>query len=241
MAIAFVDKATFASAVSAATYTFTGFSSDIQVGEFLAIGMGAFTTLKTVSTASDNSTQAGTANTYTVRATISGSVAQQAISLCLVTRKILTTDTITITISGASASRSGLLLRFTGVASTSVDQGASAVSIATSPITLGPTAALSGAGELAVGFSTYKGSSTTPTFSDSTSGYNAVQGVNSGAASNMIETCAGYNLSVGAAATTDAHTWVTGIGQLNGEILTFTPAAAGGTTAHYLSTLGVGT
>lgn len=243
MTFTFLDSVPFGANDTTTAVSFTGFASTIQIGDLIVIGVGVNGTAATIASVADNSSQAGTANSYTVRTTLTANNLTGVNIWTIATRSILTTDTISVTLGATSNRRSGLFMRFSGAVATSpLDVTAKVQSVTNTPITMGPTAALAGSGELAVGMSFTRILVPAPTFSDSTSGYNAVTFATSGGTVETLNTGGSYKLSAGTAAETDAHTWV-GLDAQGGEggageLLTFIPAASA--AVRSLGLLGVG-
>lgn len=231
----------FSSAASATTLTFTGFGADIPAGTFIAIGH-ASNVAGLTATCTDNSLQVGTANVYVSRTPRAGTTLTGGIIWTYTTRKILTTDTITVTLSAAATRRDGRLVTFVVGGIPALDGVANQDNRVASPITMGPTATLIASNELALGFSFWKGGAVTSGVADATGGYTLIVAAGSGGAATRVETNLAYKSPVGTAAETDTHTFTTFTAGC-GEILTFTPS--GGTiptasTGGFLL-MGVGT
>ncbi len=96
MAIALVQQRDPGWSASASTNTKSTFTQNFTVGNKILIGLGIGTTGTTGCSISDNSTQTGTANTYTEIGTEIGTTTSFVrFFYCDITRAILTTDTIT--------------------------------------------------------------------------------------------------------------------------------------------------
>lgn len=106
-------SAEYESAVSGGTLTFSP-TTDIEVGDTIDIGWDADVASLTVSSCADNSSQPGAANVYVIRAPRSGT--NFSFGTCYIlkaTRKILTTDVITITLSASTPTRrTGQMMAF---------------------------------------------------------------------------------------------------------------------------------
>lgn len=210
MAWARVESKQFNSAVSATTLTWSP-AATIPIGTLLLLGYCSNSS-STISTIADNSTQTGTANAYSVSlGTAVGTTLKGGLIWCVTTRSILTTDVITITFLAAATRRSGYLVTFTGQnGSTPVDLSAVATAITTSAsnLVMGPTAALAASGELAVGFSFYRGGLNPSGVSDATSGYTlATANAGQADATVNVETNYAWKTTAGTAAETDTQSF----------------------------------
>lgn len=224
MAIAFLLSKAAGASTTSTSYPLTGFSALIPAGSLIVCCLGNNSAANTFTACSDNSTQAGTANAYTIRTVLAQANGTGGLAWCYTTRDILTTDTLTMTAGTGISRRSWMMMAFSGTDPAPLDVTAKVENVAASPVTMGATAALAGTGELAVAYSCVRASSSAMGFTDS-SGYNAVAGVNSGGTSVRVEVNGAYQLNVGTAAETDAHAYTTFTSGC-GELLTFKAAAA---------------
>lgn len=212
---------------SGTTYTFSP-TSTIPVGTLIIIGWSGSVNSVVDATCSDNSTQAGTANSYTilgVQTTTGPSIAGSLIYCDPTTRSILSTDVITVT-TAASTRRNAKLLTFTGQdPAGSFDVSADEAASSTSPYAIGPTAALSSTNELVVGFASIQTTSA-PTITDGTTGYTVVAGSGSGGTAIQQYAVLSYKTTAGTTAETDTQTYGTGFSRAVGQIAAFTQAPA---------------
>lgn len=126
------------SAINSANQATVGVSplQIVPVGAKLVVCCGYANNAKTVTGVADNSTQAGTANTYTVDVSgnTSGSSVSSYICSSVITRSILTTDTVTVTFSVAAAVLKFIsLMAFYGPTASGADTTANATSSSTAP------------------------------------------------------------------------------------------------------------
>lgn len=222
MAIALIVSGGALAASTGTTLAVTGFGSTLPVGTLIVLGVtnnaGAG-----VTTCVDNSTQAGTANSYTIRTRVASGSSTMQVVWCVLTRSLLSTDSITVTM-GSASRRAMRVMAFSGAAATSpIDKTASASTVA-SPLTVGPTAVLAQTGELAVCMRGWVGGAVASGFADS-SGFTALS-TSSGGVTPRVEAVEAYKLGVGTAAVTDSMTFTSMTG-VSGELLTFKPV--GGT------------
>lgn len=174
-------------------------------------------------TIADNSAQAGTANSYTVRTAVVQGTARVQVAYCYLTRALLSTTTITITL---SASRfAAAFYCFSGADPTPLDQSATK-GVTTSPLSVGPTGVLAASTELAINMVGWFGGATTSGASGTTAGYTLGTPLNSGGVTSRVELVTAYKIGAGTAAETSAMTF-TSITSAAGNLLTF--KAAGGT------------
>lgn len=120
------------------SFTLTSFAANIPVGDDIVIWVSNHTTSATAMSASDNSTQTGTANTYTVRldSTTAGTNIRLVCITCHVTRQIQTTDTITVNHpSSTDAARAVQYTGSTGFDAASTTNTGSGTSVTTNTIT----------------------------------------------------------------------------------------------------------
>lgn len=220
-----IESKEFNSAVAAATYTWTTFGANIPIGTLILIGWACeFST--TPSTCADNSAQAGTANSYTIRSSVTATGLKGGTIWCVTTRQIQTTDTITLTlVSSSPTRRSGRLLTFTGQGINPFDVAVVATAVTVSPLVIGPSAALAGTDELSVGFGFWKGGAVLSGVADATTGYTLVASSGSGGTTPRVETNISYKKTAGTAAETDTQSY-TSITSAVGELLTFQPVPA---------------
>lgn len=218
-----IETIGWANATGALDMTFTGFSATIPVGTLVFIAncqnSGSATT-----TCVDNSTQAGAANVWTVRAAVNGTTHHGRIMWCVLTRSILTTDTITVHNTAPGSRQSGMLLTFTTPLGSPVDVAVASGTLTTSPCAVGPTATLAGTGELAMACHYWKGGAVASGVADATSGYTLVTPTSSGGTTTNEEACVSYKPTAGTAAESNTKTF-TSITNCVAEIITFKPAA----------------
>lgn len=200
-------------------------SSDIEVGDTIVLGWCANIASLTF-TCSDNSSQAGSANVYAIRTALSGTTFTAATTYILkATRKVLTTDVITVTISSACTRSTGQLAVFvSGNANPRLELPVNIAGDTASPVPMGATGTLYAANSLVVPFNFWKGGAvasgyalTVPAGATAIPGGGAV----SGGASTSVETNGAYILNVGATTTMTPNATYTSITIAHGEMLTF--------------------
>lgn len=222
MAIALLSTGLVTSQTSTTTYTHV--AGAMPVGTLVIIGAtnsggAAF------STVTDNSTQTGAANSYTKLASVTSGTARVQVAYCYLTRALLSTDTITIVMSGSSPRAAIAFYSFSGANATPLDQSATK-GVSTSPISVGPTGALSNTNELAINMVGWFGGAVTSGAASTTAGYTLGTPGNSGGVTNRVEIVPVYKIGVGTAAETSVVSF-TSITSAAGNLLTF--KAAGGT------------
>jgi hypothetical protein len=225
--VAFASKradALFGTTVSAATYTFSP-SVDIEVGDLIVLSWNANAASQVVSSVADNSTQAGSANSYTVNPTRSGSALSAGTIYCRkATRKILTTDVITITIGAAQSLRSGCMAAFVPAnaeTELAIVQGVTAD--ITSPVTYAATGTLPDANCLLVQCSAWRGGAVDGGYGHNPSGWaTANAGGFSGGGTSRHESHIAYILDSVTNGTVTCEDTYTSITNAHGEVLVFT-------------------
>lgn len=206
-----------------ASLAVTTLGATLPVGTLVVLGTAG---VSGVSGVADNSTQAGTANSYTVRTTITqGAGGNITVAWCILTRSLLTTDTITITFSFTSSRCAARFSAWSGVDPSPLDANANA-GVTASPLSVGPTGTLAGTGELAICHVGWLSTAVASGVVD-TAGF-TLASTSSGGATSRVEAIEAHNLGVGTAAQTDAMTF-TSITSAAGEILTFKALAAAAT------------
>lgn len=191
-------SAEYESTASGATLTFSP-SSDIEVGDTIVIGWCVNIINASLVTCADNSSQAGTANDYVNRPELTGTAfTSGTVYINKVTRKILTTDVITVTTDVSSTRTGGQMMAFVaGNANPRFESRVFASSDASSPVGQTATGALYSAASLVVDFNFWKGGAvasgiavTTPTGSTACPGGGAL----SGGVTTRVECNANYVL-----------------------------------------------
>lgn len=215
--------AQFGSNASAATITFTGFGATIPVGSLLVFDWDENVASLTVTSVADNSAQAGVANAYSINTPLSGTTLSFGTVYCWVTRSILATDTITITLSAAGTRRGGTLRCWTLANGVPVlDRVASVTADTTSPVTLASTGTLNASDELAVAMRGWLGGAVASGYAHTTpAGFtNATSGLSAGT-STRVEANMSFddNLASSTAFADDAT--YTSITRAHGQVLTF--------------------
>jgi hypothetical protein len=133
-------------------------SRDIQVGEFIVVPLTQRN--NSVTSLADNSSQAGTANTYTLDSP-SSQIAGDGFAYiysCKVTRKILSTDSITFTLGGSGAITGAVLALPDANASSQKDQTALAAVGTGTTYSSGSVATTAQADEYAIGVAAFAAS-----------------------------------------------------------------------------------
>lgn len=164
-------------------------------------------------------------NTWNVRAAVGAAVLTGFTAWGVLTTQLLAGEQITVTWVGSPSRCSLRMFSWTGQAAAPFDVAAQNNNDTTSPISVGPTAALASTNELAVAFIFWKGGAVTSGYADATAGYTAVPSAGSGGVTTRVETDASYKKTAGTAAETDAPT-VTSITAACAELLTFKMLAA---------------
>ena len=198
-------------------------SRDVQVGEFITVGLterdNGFTSL------ADNSSQAGTANTYTQDVARTTADPFSWIFSCKVTRKILSTDTITATFAAIFGGKTMCVLALPDAnASAQLDKTATAQGASSAVYSSGATATTAQADEYAVGCAVVSVTSVDPTTITADSPWtlqsSAVQSGYGGAHGSQVLTATGTPAFTGGwGATTN--------GQSSGVIATYKGTVAG--------------
>lgn len=242
MTWALVENKEFSSPSGAGTTYPISPNGTIAVGTLIILGWMGSVNDATLATCSDNSSQAGSANTYTALATqtYTGPSNQGGLIYCITTRAILATDVITITAASATR-RNARLLTWTGVGA--FDTSANQTAVTTTPYAIGPTATLADTNELVVGASFVASTAPPVGFSDSTSGYTAIVGSGSGGTGTPVVVCLSYKTTAGTAAETDSHAYSGTFSKAGGQIIAFTqaaPAAAGRSKLTSVRRVGAG-
>jgi len=216
-----VESVEFGASVGATTFTFSP-AATIPVGSFIYLGVAA-NVAATFTSCADNSTQAGTANSYTAGTLGSGSTLIALPVYCLATtRAILSTDVITVTIGSSGSRRNGRMLTWTPPGATpTVDVTVGAAAVTTSPLTFASSGTLTGTSELAIALGGYK-SSAASGFADPTSGFTAVvPATGSGGTVTFIESDVSYNPNAGTAAVAPTHTYTLAPTSAVGRMIVF--------------------
>lgn len=216
-----IQDVQFHATTSGTTLTFVP-SAPIEVGTLLVLHMTTNTAF-TVSSTADNATGVGVANNYIPLATNTAPAIPNGKTIyCLVTRRILTTHTVTITIGAAATVRTGRMITVTGAGPPSVLDPLSPTQAASgaSPMSVGPTAAPKQSGEFAVLFTVWNNTAL------GLSGVaNSGAGWTLGATDTGNGTATPYEVNYSyrkdaSAALTDAHTF-TAWSNIGGEIVSF--------------------
>lgn len=216
MAIALVTSGGVPGAVSGISTAISGFATPVPAGSLIVMGFSN-SGAANVTAASDNSTQAGAANAYTIRARLATNPASIQVIWCMTTRALLTTDTITLT-HDSNSRRATRILVFSGVATSSpLDQSATA-GATVGALTVGPTGALAATGEVAIDMVGWFGGTTASGAAD-TSGY-TLSRTSSGGLTNTVEAISTFKLNVGVAAESDSMSF-SSFTAVRGELLTF--------------------
>lgn len=185
---AFVSSKAAASNVSASAIAVTGFAATLAVGSFVFIA-ASHPAIVAPTSGADNSSQAGTANGWTpvVGVSVSTPNAFRVVGyVSILTRSILTTDTIQINMTSPVARSSALVLVFTGVGPLPRDRLVQTSGLV-NPVVVADSVATAQADELTlmvVGAYTGSGPSG---FSDGTAGFTAIAGTNSGNGSGDVD------------------------------------------------------
>lgn len=171
-----VEAIEFSSAVTADTYTFSP-AATIPAGTFIFGAVGANNTA-TIISASDNSTQAGNANVYTIATGTNGTTLRESPFYCLkTTRAILATDVITIQLGTTASRRNGKV--YTWPAPTYgyfLDKQSGAANVTASPLVWSSSGALAQTFEIAIACAGYR--------AGAASGFTAPTGYTSSGTSN---------------------------------------------------------
>lgn len=209
-------------------------SRDVQVGEFLVVTLTERDW--SISSLADNSSQAGTANSYTQDKANTFTDPFPYIYSCKVTRKILSTDSITATFAGTTGGKSMCVVALPDAnASSQLDQTATTGSLsASSTYTSSAVSTTAQADEYAVGVAVFSVSSVnagtitadspwTLEHNYKPAGYGAAHG-------SQVLTAAGTPAFTGGWGATEDGVWVACIATYKG-----TPSG-GGVAAVYLPT-----
>lgn len=201
---------------------------DIEVGDTVVMDYDT-NVVHSVSSCADNSSQAGTANAYVIRAARTGTVASFGWVYCLkVTRKILTTDVITITFSAASTRRAGHMLAvIAGNGNPRFESQVGITNDTASPVPMGATGTLYTADTFAICGWGWKGGAVASGFAQTVPALGGgwvthADGVAaSGGTSTRVETNTTYNLDTNATTTFTPNSTYTSVSVVHGECLLF--------------------
>ena len=227
--------------VSGTTITFSPLAT-IQAGTLITLGYAVNVT-GSAQTAADNSSQPGTANTYTPNGgSNSGTLVSGGDLYCVTTRAILPTDVITLTCSAATR-RNGRMLTWHGQLASPFDKTNSVTGVAASPITVAAGAALADVGELSVMWSFWTGGAVLSGCASNHASYTlAGVAAGSGGVTTRVEVNASYRTDAGTAADSPSHSFTSftsGAGEyytfkagpfrrIKMSVLPFTQGAGGG-------------
>lgn len=208
-------------------------SVDIEVGDTIVMGWDVNNALTGVLTCVDNSTQAGAANVYVPRAERSGTAFSAGTCYILATtRKILTTDVITITVdAGTPTRRTGQMMAVTaanGNPRFELQVGTTADS--TSPVLLPSTPTLYTANSFVCLFNFWKGGAVASGISAVTPAGTAIPGGGalSGGITTRVETNAYYILDTASNAAITPTASYTTITMAHAEMLVFSDEVPAG-------------
>lgn len=216
------------SASSISAITFTGVA--VSAGDTLVIGWCANVASLTASIA-DNSTQTGAANQYVLRTPLPGTTFTAQTIYCLkLTRAILTTDTITITLTGGPVTRSAARgYVFTAAnGNAQLENRSSVGNAAVSPVAA-PVMSTSQwvTNEMCVAWGFWKGGAVASGFANASAnmtGAATVGSISSGGTTTRVEAALAYTVGLGTTAWTPSYTY-TSITMGATEGLTFTDHA----------------
>lgn len=235
-------SAEFESAVIGSVATFSP-SADIQPGDTIVLGCCDILATTTLLSVSDNSTQPGSPNTYVTRPDRAGTAfSSHTAYINKATRKILTTDVITMQLDTTPTRIAGQMAAFVnsnGNPRFELMVGISADT--TSPVAQGATGTLYDPDSLVVDFNFWKGGAvasgiavTVPAGSTAIPGGGAL----SGGGSPQIETNGNYLLDAGSAATFTPSCTYTSITTSCGETLIFSDVLPVSTLAPQVRSVG---
>jgi len=212
-------QAQFGSNVSAATVTFSP-DADIEVGDLICLAWAINVNNVTVSTLADNSTQSGSANTYTNNTARATTAHSGGTAYCVATRKILTTDVVTVTLSAAGTRRSGNLGAFVPAnGNPALDIVAGVTADTSSPVGYS-TGTLSKAASLIVPFGQWRGGGQLSGWSGfGAGGWANLTSATSGGTTARNEVNSRYNLNIGSTssvALSDSYSTIT---TAHGEVM----------------------
>lgn len=223
MTIALIGAAGTGGAASATSTTIIPGGSGWAVGTLVTIGLATNGGGGPITSISDNSTQAGAANSYTLRSVIlqAGNQTIQ-VAWCILTRSLLATDTVTVNF--ATATRWAIReATFSGVQAISpIDQSVSGSGVG-SPLNSGSTAALGFSGELAISYCGWTGGAVASGVAD-TSGYTMASSSSSGVTAR-VESIQSHKFNANTAGESDNHTF-TSITRAGIDLMTFIPIQA---------------
>lgn len=217
----------FASAVSGTTVTFTGVA--ISAGTLIILGWDA-NVASLSATCADNSTQSGAANSYNVLGSLNATTFTAGVVWVFTTRDILSTDTITVTLSGAATRISGSGTTFTVTSNNPILDTSSEIRLGatTSPVTTSASA-LHQASELGVAFSFCKTGAVATGTTFGASQLNSPSThteANSGGSATTVATRITTGLTISAASGTTGWSYTAGFAQVNLQTLFFYEGAA---------------
>lgn len=216
----------FSDITSGASLTWSP-SADIEVGDTVALD---FTTnvVHSVSTVSDNSSQPGSANVYTIRPSRTGTASSFTwVYLLKATRKILTTDVITVTMQSVATRRSGHLTALvSGNGNPRFEVAAGATNDLASPVPFQSTATLYSADCAAIIGHGVKNAGVASGFTQTVPAVDGVTwiahplgAVSAAGSGTGVETNTVYSLDIGSASAFTANDTYTAQTVAHGEVL----------------------
>lgn len=216
----------FASAAGT-TFTLSPVGADAEVNDLICIGWCANAASVTVSSLNDNSSQPGAANTYTNNTPRSTTACSGGTAYCKVTRRILTTDTITLTLNTSCtrrASNMGIFVPANG--NPVLDQLVGVTADTSSPVQYATSGTLAAAASLIVPFGQWRGGAVGSGWVGfGGAGYADLDASSSGGSTSRHEARCRYNLNVGSTSAITISETYTSITTAHGELMTFTDIA----------------
>lgn len=218
-----ITASPFGAAASAATLTFTTWTTSVDVGSVVILGWCANVSGLTVSTCADNSSQSGLANVYTVRTTLAGATFSAGTIYAVLTRSIQVTDTITITLSGVATRRAGQGVGFNASnGNAKLDKIGNVQNATTSPLTTSATGTLTATGDLGVNFAFWSGGAVASGWANTIAAWSSSTGGLSGGTTPRVESNFAYNQNISGTTSFTGGSTFTSITAGAGEVLTFT-------------------
>lgn len=236
-------SAEYETSLSVSTVTFSP-SSDIEVGDTIVIGWCGNVASMVTSSVADNSSQPGTANSYVIRADRGATTFTSGTSyINKATRKVLTTDVVTVTFTGGPATRvTGQLAAFVSTnGNPRFELMVGITNDTTSPVAQGASGTLYDPDSLLVDFNFWKGGAvasgiavTVPAGTTAIPGGGAL----SGGVTTNVETNGRYLLDAGSASSFTPSCTYTSITTSNGETLIFSDLAPDPTLVPQVRSVG---
>lgn len=197
----------------------------VELNDLIVLAWNVNVASVTVTSINDNSSQSGSANVYTVNTTRSTTAHSFGTAYCRATRRLLTTDTITITLSNATGTRraSTLAVFVPANGNPVLDKLVGVTADTTSPVTYATSGTLAAAESLVMPFGAWRGGAVGSGWVGfGSTGYANLTGSLSAGSTSRHEINGRYNLNVGSTSAIVVEETYTSITNAHGELMTFT-------------------